>query len=624
MVLTVLLVEGDRSTRQIIAALLKKCSYRVIAVPDGLKAWETLKRKAPDLDLILTEVELPAISGFALLSLIMEHDVCKNIPVIMMSSHNSVSMVLKCMLKGAADFLIKPVRRNELTNLWQHVWRRHAISRPPQDTTFSEKKLKAATEDISASNQSSGSVDSSQKNDECSEKLSEAQSTCTSPFLEAESSHMENMQNPSQLKSSSKLSNIDTVKHEEFTKFVRETAKHNDETGEKSNTFAPEAARWNKTFKLTDLRLEQDHGSAETENKDETFRAELSTKNPSISTKIHGCSHELEEPSRGAINLITTFENPPKHTNENCCLDGGNITKFDFDTQLELSLKRDFPGSSCKQASEANEEWRRLNHSNTSAFSWYSGSKLFQSLFSRTPITSAIVNNANWDSPESHKSSGITAVNDCQYDGSNQNQENVTSKIFTSVFPAQPVLHPIRNVKPVCQKESSPFPSSTSSQSNAETHNSDQHNHRSNDANYTCPFDKMNLDHAKHDSSATGQSANNFCNDAANHINSAYGSIDCGNDGKATSTMIAENNPEIFSGGGCQNYDGFRLTDSHRSSQREAALTKFRLKRKERCYEKKVRYQSRKRLAEQRPRVKGQFVRQVHNDHPVADAGGDS
>lgn len=44
-----------------------------------------------------------------------------------MSSHDSISMVLKCMLKGAADFLIKPVRRNELRNLWQHVWRRHSV-----------------------------------------------------------------------------------------------------------------------------------------------------------------------------------------------------------------------------------------------------------------------------------------------------------------------------------------------------------------------------------------------------------------------------------------------------------------------------------------------------------------
>lgn len=44
-----------------------------------------------------------------------------------MSTHDSVNIVLKCMLKGAVDFLVKPVRKNELRNLWQHVWRRHRV-----------------------------------------------------------------------------------------------------------------------------------------------------------------------------------------------------------------------------------------------------------------------------------------------------------------------------------------------------------------------------------------------------------------------------------------------------------------------------------------------------------------
>lgn len=134
----------------------------VAAVPDGLMAWETLKGRPHDIDLVLTEVDLPSISGFSLLSLVMEHDICKNIPFIsmlhrlksvsklffydfpwieshvnvspygyaVMSSNDSIGMVLKCMLKGAVDFLIKPVRRNELRNLWQHVWRRHCVCYP--------------------------------------------------------------------------------------------------------------------------------------------------------------------------------------------------------------------------------------------------------------------------------------------------------------------------------------------------------------------------------------------------------------------------------------------------------------------------------------------------------------
>lgn len=60
----------------------------VAAVSDGLKAWEVLKEKSHNIDLILTEVELPSISGFALLTLIMEHQVCKNIPVISKISIN--------------------------------------------------------------------------------------------------------------------------------------------------------------------------------------------------------------------------------------------------------------------------------------------------------------------------------------------------------------------------------------------------------------------------------------------------------------------------------------------------------------------------------------------------------
>ncbi|XP_013618071.1 PREDICTED: two-component response regulator-like APRR5 [Brassica oleracea var. oleracea] len=52
---------------------------------------------------------------------------------------------------------------------------------------------------------------------------------------------------------------------------------------------------------------------------------------------------------------------------------------------------------------------------------------------------------------------------------------------------------------------------------------------------------------------------------------------------------------------------------NQQSLQREAALNKFRMKRKDRCFEKKVRYESRKKLAEQRPRIKGQFVRQVQS-----------
>ncbi|KAH1079634.1 hypothetical protein GLYMA_19G260400v4 [Glycine max] len=582
MVLRVLLVEADDSTRQIIAALLRKCGYKV------------------------------------------------------MSSHDSVSMVFKCMLKGAADFLIKPVRKNELRNLWQHVWRRHAISRPPQNLTLPEIELGFAAENHAASNDSSGSVASTPKDDECSEKTSEAHDIL-------------------QLKSSSNLSNIDTVKHENSTKCERESDKHNDEAGEKS-LFILEDARCNKTFKPTGLRLGQSYECHETRNQDEVLRIELIKSNPEINTDIHRCSDELVDPSTGAIDLIATFKNLPKSTDEKCSFSSGNTAKFDFDTQLELSLRRDFPGSSCKAAFK---ERQILNHSNASAFSRYSNSKLLQPLFPTPSTISAKLTNASQNSHESLKLSKNTSTSH-QYSEKSQNQEE---KIITSVigqsgqvdpklpnsqlglFPATGVtsdhkskgngnvfpsklyaksgVHPISTPKSVCQKESSPFPTSTSSQSNPQSHNSERH-HWLEDATHASDQnvnDQSNLECETHDSPAASQSAGpSFFHDTANHNSSGvYRS-----DGNATSAKVAKESHEIFIDSGQRSYDGFIGTDSHRTSQREAALTKFRLKRKDRCYEKKVRYQSRKRLAEQRPRVKGQFVRQVHDDHPVADVGGGS
>lgn len=53
-------------------------------------------------------------------------------------------------------------------------------------------------------------------------------------------------------------------------------------------------------------------------------------------------------------------------------------------------------------------------------------------------------------------------------------------------------------------------------------------------------------------------------------------------------------------------------SQSQTVDRREAALMKFRQKRKERCFDKKIRYVNRKKLAERRPRVKGQFVRKVN------------
>ena len=69
----------------------------VTATDSGLQAWKILENLTNHIDLVLTEVAMPGISGIALLSKIMSSDACKNIPVIseFLSLYLSIKQLLR-------------------------------------------------------------------------------------------------------------------------------------------------------------------------------------------------------------------------------------------------------------------------------------------------------------------------------------------------------------------------------------------------------------------------------------------------------------------------------------------------------------------------------------------------
>ncbi|XVE73624.1 hypothetical protein DITRI_Ditri11bG0133600 [Diplodiscus trichospermus] len=642
MVLRVLLVEADDSTRQIIAALLRKCSYRVVAaVPDGLMAWEILKDRPQNIDLILTEVELPSISGYALLTLVMEHDICKNIPVIMMSSHDSISMVLKCMLKGAADFLIKPVRRNELRNLWQHVWRRHSLAgeRAPHSPPAAEHKVEATAENNAESNQSSDYGSSRQKNKEGSDTQGLSQMKCTNATLS------------------------DTAGEQQGDVLGQESLKDDGQAEEISNRLVKvkEVAHCSEASESNGSRLEENPAFFKGMTRDDAVGLQSNKGNANDMIRA-GCNDESVEPPTGAIDLIGSFDNWPKVTFGLSSL-SDDANKFKVSQHLELSLRR---SSSSSTKNQGTSERPTLNHSDTSAFSWYNNSKSLQPIFPKLDGDQVALKESDCKSRQNLESNNKTSQQHVHT--LNDSWENLHTPVtdqseltFPStqhgpipvpgvrmddicaecnnvsphVYNSQSGLPPAWSPKPAGQREYSPFPVSTSVHSNPDVQDSEHADHRSDEAT-NCSIDQTVREQNKQEpvrelrcsSPSADQSAcSSLSNGVASHVkSSAHRGVSSRSDASASATFAAG----IDKGTTTESYidsnffilDGLKGMDTHRSSQREAALRKFRLKRKDRCFEKKVRYQSRKRLAEQRPRVKGQFVRQVQNDIPVDDADG--
>ncbi|KAF1865285.1 hypothetical protein Lal_00004659 [Lupinus albus] len=630
-VLRVLLVEADDSTRQIIAALLRKCNYKVAAVPDGLKAWEILKGRPHDIDLILTEVDLPSISGYALLTLIMEHEICKNIPVIMTSSQDSVSTVYKCMMRGAADYLVKPLRKNELRNLWQHVWRRQSsnigVSGPKEESTgTAQQKVEATAENNATSNRSSGDAACIQRNKELIEKGSDAQSSCARPDLEAESGRIDIEKEYSLMKCGEAYPNGTRMQEVERCIHLGQTlVTHDSHAGG-----------------LT-VGISKNGEASTASGKDgdpEHFRG------ANISGEAHGNDYVQISSFKEAIDLIGAFQTRPNCSAKNSTVD--STGKFDFSPQLDLSLRRSHPSNS---QNEISEERHTLMHSNASAFKWYTNRALqaapavlvsfsYQQREQRTNCEKSIPHiatgcNSDSSTPSMQRCilSPVTAESKESEFATSHSQQAHCLPIPVKGVRFNDLCAPYDSVlPPMSLTQSGPpsMPSPTSAillqptvqvnafyRSNIRKNNSEllyeshgpNGNNATNQMVYTLGHRSENAEDRGHISPANDQSvSSSFCNVNASHVNNmSYGS-NCENssnfDQIATLKSASEGKNEDLTNNG----------SSHRSTLREAALNKFRLKRKERCYEKKVRYESRKKLAEQRPRVKGQFVRQVHSE----------
>ena len=105
---------------------------------------------------MLSDVHMPDMDGFKLLEII-QFELA--LPVLMMSANSDSSVVLRGIIHGAVDYLLKPVRIEELRNIWQHVVRRDyssAKSSGSEDVEASSPSKRAKT---SGSNSKSEEVD---------------------------------------------------------------------------------------------------------------------------------------------------------------------------------------------------------------------------------------------------------------------------------------------------------------------------------------------------------------------------------------------------------------------------------------------------------------------------------
>ena len=106
----VFVIDDDESMRRALTNLFESVGLRVDTFGS---ASEFLQRRLPDVpSCLVLDVRLPRISGLDFQVLLEKAEI--HIPIVFMTGHGDIPMTVRAMKAGAADFLAKPFRQQEM------------------------------------------------------------------------------------------------------------------------------------------------------------------------------------------------------------------------------------------------------------------------------------------------------------------------------------------------------------------------------------------------------------------------------------------------------------------------------------------------------------------------------
>ena len=108
----VLVVDDDPQVLQSIRLMLQAFGCSVIVSDNARDAF--LKVKEEKIDIVLTDIKMPDISGIDLLERI--RHTCPDVPVILLTAYAEFDIAIDAIKKGAFDFITKPYRQDQLAH----------------------------------------------------------------------------------------------------------------------------------------------------------------------------------------------------------------------------------------------------------------------------------------------------------------------------------------------------------------------------------------------------------------------------------------------------------------------------------------------------------------------------
>jgi len=109
----VLVVDDEAPNRGLVRKVLEPLGYVVVEAGDGEEALAAIALQSPDL--VLLDLVMPKLDGYAVLRAIKSDPRTRLIPVVMLTSHDQLVEKIRAVQIGVDDYLFKPFNIAELT-----------------------------------------------------------------------------------------------------------------------------------------------------------------------------------------------------------------------------------------------------------------------------------------------------------------------------------------------------------------------------------------------------------------------------------------------------------------------------------------------------------------------------
>jgi two-component system chemotaxis response regulator CheY len=110
----ILVVDDSPTLFKFVTYSLKSNGYEVVGACDGMDALEKVSSLESDIDLVITDLNMPNIDGYELIATLRKNEKFAATPIIILSSEEGEEDKQKGEEAGATSYLVKPFKSSLL------------------------------------------------------------------------------------------------------------------------------------------------------------------------------------------------------------------------------------------------------------------------------------------------------------------------------------------------------------------------------------------------------------------------------------------------------------------------------------------------------------------------------